>query len=257
MPLNSRETLDVVAIWNNLCPIQMRKDRPDQPMLPFATKNGWGGRRDGAGRKAAQAYRRHGVPHRVRGEHQKRHPVHITVRLRRGLRGLRAKPTFAAVQQCFALGCDRFGFRLVHYSVQSSHLHMICEAEDRRALSRGIQGLLVRIAKALNKLWQRQGGVFDGRYHERVMQSPRQVRNTIAYVLNNLWRHLSGFRSHHAVDGRDPMASGSWFNGWADGPPVAASAVGPPVSTAESWLLRTGWRRIGLIRFDEVPRGRW
>ena len=34
----------------------------------------------------------------------------------------------------------------------NNHIHLLCEATDRRALSRGLQGLFVRIAKALNNL---------------------------------------------------------------------------------------------------------
>jgi REP element-mobilizing transposase RayT len=72
------------------------------------------------------------------------------VRLREGLPTLRRKETRDAVARAFAAGRDRFGFRLTQFSLQSNHLHLIAEACDRQALSLGMQGLLVRVARALN-----------------------------------------------------------------------------------------------------------
>lgn len=40
-------------------------------------------------------------------------------------------------------------------SILSNHLHLIVEAKGRGALSRGMKGLQVRIARALNKPWNR------------------------------------------------------------------------------------------------------
>ena len=91
--------------------------------------------------------------------------------------------------RAFTGGCERFGFRLVEYSVQNDHLHLIAEAEDQRCLSRGMQGLLIRIAKALNRLWERRGQVFRDRYHCRVLRTWWQVRNALRYVLNDALRH--------------------------------------------------------------------
>ncbi|HKO91462.1 MAG TPA: hypothetical protein VJU61_09940, partial [Polyangiaceae bacterium] len=73
--------------------------------------------------------------------------------------------------------------RIVHYSIQSNHVHLLVEADDRRALTAGLRGLFVRIAGALNRLWQRRGGVFADRFHERELRTPREVRNSLLYVL--------------------------------------------------------------------------
>ena len=235
----------------------MKKTRQQTGILPFHRDGRWGGARPGSGRKPLPAHKRKGVPHREREPLSGKHPVHVTVRLRKGLRGLRAKPTYAVIRRCFELGCDRFGFRLVQFSVQSNHLHLICEAEDRPSLSRGMKGLLVRIARALNRLWGRRGSVFESRYHDHVLKSPRQVRNALAYVLNNLWRHLRGVGCRQAIAGMDSYASGFWFDGWRDKPEVELAGVGPPVSAAQTWLLNYGWQRHGLIRLDEIPRGLW
>ena len=121
----------------------------------FAFPNGWGGRRKGAGRKPNGE--RAGVPHRVRERLAARFPVQVTIRIVKGLPSLRNRRVYRVVQAALVAGSNRFGFRLNEFSVQSNHLHMICEAEDRRALSRGMKGLLIRVAKAVNKLWKRRG----------------------------------------------------------------------------------------------------
>ena len=48
-----------------------------------------------------------------------------------------------------------------------------------------MQGLLIRIAKGLNKLWMHKGSVFADRYHDRILRTPREVRSALAYVLQN------------------------------------------------------------------------
>jgi len=150
--------------------------------------------------------------------------VHATVRLRKGLPSSRRKKARRVLQRGFAIGGERFGFRLVHYSIQSNHLHLIVEARDRRALSKGMAGLSIRIAKGLNKLWRRKGKVFPDRFHDHVLRTPTEVRNAVRYVLGNAWRH--GIRY---VDGVDPFTS-------AD-----SSSAALPVP--HTWLLSRGWRR--------------
>ena len=137
---------------------------------------------------------------------------------------------------------------------------MLCEAQDRKALSRGMQGLLIRVAKALNKLWERKGSVFTERYHAHILRTPSEVRRALAYVLNNVWRHLRAVsrspRSGTAT-GLDEFASGLWFDGWRDAPArrPLPEGVDPPIARAHTWLVNKGWRRFGLLSVEEVPLG--
>jgi REP element-mobilizing transposase RayT len=174
--------------------------------------------------------------------------VHVTARLRAGLPSLRRDAERRVLEHALSRGAARFGFRLTQYSIQSNHAHLIAEASDRRALWRGVQGLLVRIAKALNKLWSRRGRVFGDRYHARHLKTPREVRAALLYVLQNARRH--GVR----VLGIDRFSSGPWFDGWKQR--VAATRRSFPGVEARVWLLRVGWRRHGLIGVEEVPRRR-
>ncbi|HVS10647.1 MAG TPA: transposase [Planctomycetota bacterium] len=219
-----------------------RRPRVRQGELPFKTR---GGPRPGAGRKPQGE--RACVSHHGRVAFAKAHPVHVTARLRAGLPSLRRKEAHRAILRAFEAGAERNGFRLTQYSVQSSHLHLIIEAPNRLALTRGMQGLLIRVARALNRAWRREGSVFSDRYHDRILRSPKEVRIALAYVLNNAKRH----GIYEA--GVDPFSSGRWFDGWREAKPsVSVRSILPK---ARTWLLTLGWRRWGLISLETVPGG--
>jgi REP element-mobilizing transposase RayT len=169
--------------------------------------------------------------------------VHITLRVAKDVGNLRTKRAHQIVRAGLAGGRERAGFRLVHYSVQSNHLHLLVEADSADALSRGIKGLQIRLARSLNKLYGRTGRLFSDRYHAHVLKTPREVRHALAYVLLNARKHL-------ALAGLDPCSSGLAFDGWKTR--IARSVQDVPVVTAKSWLLRIGWRKHGLIAMDET-----
>jgi putative transposase len=134
------------------------------------------------------------------------------MKVRAGLASLRREREFAALRGAIEAGCERGGFRLVHFSVQSNHMHLLVEGGCRSTLARGLQGLAVRMARALNRLWRRWGSVFADRYHGHVLRTPREVWNALRYVLCNA-------RKHGAWSSRtrtDPCSSGAWFDGWRE-----------------------------------------
>jgi REP element-mobilizing transposase RayT len=168
-----------------------------------------------------------------------------------GLPSLRGEAIIGRLRKAFAQGKDRFGMRLVHYSVQGNHVHCVAEAKGRRALSRGMRGLDIRIARAVNAVLERSGRVLADRYHARALTSPREVRNVLAYVLLNRSRH-----ARRATSACDLASSGACFEGWAEPPELPAEIVEEIARTRASpqtWLLRVGWRRRGLIRLSETP----
>lgn len=171
------------------------------------------------------------------------------MRLRAGLPSLRRRSELDTLMRAFGAGRERRGFRLVHYSVQANHLHLLVEGRDRERLARGLQGLAVRIARALNRLWRRVGSVFAERYHDHVLRSPREVWAALRYVLCNARKH-GGWVSRTRPD---PCSSGPWFEGWR-GVDVLEDGE-PPTAAPRTWLLRRGWRKHGLIRVDAVPGG--
>jgi putative transposase len=137
-------------------------------------------------------------------------------------------------------------FRLLHFSVQADHLHLLVEAEGGAALARGCQGLAVRVAKSVNQLLGRRGAVWGDRYHARRLATPAEVRRALVYVLQNWRKHVAGAR------GLDPRSSAAWFEGWRM--PVPARAGPSPVRVPRTWLARIGWLRHGRIDVTEEPR---
>ena len=150
----------------------------------------------------------------------------------------------------FAKGCRRFGMRLTHWVVLDDHLHLVCEAKGRDALRRGMQGLLIRIARGLNKLWQRRGKVFADRFHDRVLKTPREVRNVLRYVFGNGDKHSArrGGRGPNVDGAIDGFSSAPWFDGFRQRVRVRGIEHLPlPVAATGTWLLTKGWRRHGLL----------
>jgi REP element-mobilizing transposase RayT len=223
--------------------------RSTQQQFRFRTH---GGARKGAGRKRSLPGKPR-VSHKSRELTKERFPVHVTVRMRPGIARLRNYVLCPVLRRAFVHGCKKDSFRICQFSIQGNHIHLMCEAADNDALARGIQGWSVRVARGLNRKLGRKGSVFADRYHVEIIKTPRQCRSTLCYVLQNARRHHE--RIDPAFHGIDPFSSAWWFdgwrnNGWRDGlPPPEARTVAEP----QTWLLRVGWRRHGLLAIDEVP----
>jgi hypothetical protein len=153
--------------------------------------------------------------------------------------------TFPAVARALAASSTTT-FRVLQYSVQTNHVHLIVEADRVGGLSRGIQGLAIRIAKAVNQALGRRGRLWEERFHARTLATPRELRHALVYVLNNFRKHLQNVR------GLDPCSSARWFVGWRNrlAPAPGTSPVAPP----QTWLARVGWWRHGRIDVGEGPR---
>ena len=208
-----------------------------------------GGARRNAGRKPSKVGRPN-VPHRARPRHNHAHPVHVTLRARAGLPTLRhdgvAREVREAIRGANASPAVGDAFRVVEFSIQVNHAHFIIEARDKDTLSRGLRGLAIRFARAVNRAMGLRGRVWDDRYDARDLKTPRHVRNAIVYVLMNAKKH--GARM---ATGIDRFSSAPWFDGFVA--PLLPVTDERPVTTARTWLGRVGWRRRGLVGFDEQP----
>jgi len=222
-------------------PIKMASS---QQTLPLVERPRWGGARRGAGRKRAPG-RRSSVAHRARPAHDARHPALVTLRARAGIDWLRTRGAYRALEAALAAASSET-FRVVHFSVQTDHLHLIVEADSADALSRGMRGLVIRCALAVNRAVGRRGAVWGDRYHASALGTPRMVRNALVYVLANARKHL------RVRAGLDPCSSARFFDGFGD-----KTVAAPPNNTLtwapRTWLLRVCWRRHGLIGSDEAP----
>ncbi len=213
----------------------------------------WGGTRPGAGRKPGTA--RH-VPHASRPSFSRHHPSHVTLRVRPGVPSLRSARLVRDLERSLREAKERAGFRVVAYSIQRDHLHFLVEADDTRALGWGMKAIGARIARAVRRAFGGQGPVLAERYHQRVVRSPREVRNALAYVILNGRKHAAalGRRLLWSVTRVDPASSGRWFAGWTRPPPPPQDE--PAVVAPCTWLLRVGWRRHGLLDPSEIAGAR-
>ncbi len=216
-----------------------------------------GGKRRGAGRPPNGP--RSSERHKRRPNLRASDPVHVTIRIATDIRNLRTRDLYRAIRFATYAIAERQQdrFRIVHISIQRNHLHLLCEAVDRMALARGMQGFEVSAARRVNAAIGRRGSVFTDRYHARVLNSPRSTRHALAYVLNNWRRHRLDRGSRWLVD---PFSSGISFTGWKElegaiwmWKPSDSRYEPLLVFRPQTWLLRVGWQRAGAIRARDVP----
>jgi REP element-mobilizing transposase RayT len=231
-----------------------------------------GGKRRGAGRKPKG--KRAGSPHKARPEIRKNWAIHVVMRVEKDIGSLRKRDMYRAVREATIAVARRelhdagIGFfRIVHISIQGNHVHMIVEAGNKTALSRGMQSFQISAAKHLNAAVSvkrgspRRGRVFSDRFHEEIIKTPTQARHALAYVLNN-WRKHREDRSPSARGWNvDAFSTGVQFAGWRER--EDAVFMWRPRETYKplvvylptSWLLRIGWRERGggTIPFSYVP----
>ena len=180
-----------------------------------------GGRRPGAGRPKGKR-----VSHDARPRFARPTPAHVTLRMRDHVWNLRSGRSYRRILACFEKSRGRFGARLIEFSVQGNHLHLVVEADSDRALSRALQGLTIRIARALNRMMRSAGKVFDDHYHARLLKTPTELLRAIRYVLGNAAHHFG-------AAGTDPRCSAALV------PAERLTVLAAPLG----WLLRVGLER--------------
>ena len=251
-----------------------------QQSIRYPDKNGqrrgrrkgdrWRGRKPGRPPKGARA----GSPHKKRPGLKPWCPVHVVLRVHEGVGSLRKRLMYRALRAATITAALRelnfdteAAFRIVHVSIQRNHVHMLVEAANATALSRGMQGFQISAAKHINAAYSKQvrlvrrrrGSVFPDRFHQEIITTPRQARHALSYVLNN-WRKHEEDRTRTASTWNvDPFSTGALFAGWKER--EGATTLWRWRETYEplvvylprTWLLRVGWTKHGRISFNEVP----
>jgi REP element-mobilizing transposase RayT len=147
--------------------------------------------------------------------------------------------------------CERGRFRVVHFSLQRDHAHLLVEAASARDLACGMKSIGARLARAVQRTFHRRGPVLADRYHLRVLRTPREVRIALAYVLLNVRKH---WRERHGAPPPvrlDATSSGCWFDGWRRVP----SSREPPPGWARCKLLRGSRPSVRLPTARTGPSG--
>lgn len=232
----------------------MAKRLPPSRQLSFdelRSRSRRGGARVGAGRPRGAGAR---VPHRERGELKGPCPAHVTIRIRRGLPSLRCRALVREFQRSLRASCERGDFRVLQYSLQRDHAHLLFEADSVASLACGMKSIGARLARAVNRTFGHTGAVFDGRFHLHALRTPREVHAALAYVLLNARRHWTKRFGNPPPVRLDEASSSRWFTGWAKLPfENAAPPDIPEVAAPHTRLARVGWRRHGPIDPAAVP----
>jgi REP element-mobilizing transposase RayT len=188
------------------------------------------------------------------------------MRARGGLHTFRCQRILVAFTRAIAnanrRALRRGEYRIVEFSIQGNHVHLLVEAEDRDVLRSGSQGLAIRLARAFNRVFERSGKVWAQRHDRRAIRSPRQLRNVLVYILQNHRKHLPGRDTAVSLD---PCSSAFWFGGFRHAGPELETLARSPIGRlprcvvpAKTWLLADGWRLRGggPIHPREAPASR-
>lgn len=224
-----------------------------------------GGKRTGAGRKPKGSWP--GTPHCTRPEVWLRHPLHVVLRIVPAVGSLRTRKMYQALREATIVAALRERIRIVQISLQRNHVHLLVEAEDKKSLTRGMQGFQISAARNINTFLgegghRRRGRVFADRYFAEVIRTPTQARHALRYVMSNWRKHGEDQRGAARTWLVDPFSSAISFPDWQelDGKafmwPIRESYDPLFVRRPQSWVLREGWKVCGPISARDVPSRR-
>jgi REP element-mobilizing transposase RayT len=252
-------TVDLIVIMNEPMAAKSKRVRKRHVQQQLFRR---GGKRRGAGRKPKGA--RAGECHAARPAFKPHHALHVVMRIVPQVGSLRRRAMYKAMRAASIIAALRERLRIVHISLQRTHVHMIVEAEHKAALARGMQGFLISAARHINTALgdgkqRRRGLVFADRYHLEVITTPTRARHAISYVLSN-WRHHK--EDQHGLPSTwlvDPFSSAISFPDWKELQdqawmwPIRETYDPLFVRRPTTWLLAEGWKLAGEISAREVP----
>ena len=225
----------------------------ESSMAPPRERKQHGGRREGAGRKRSKQSLLD-PSHAKRELLDARHPVHVILRACDDVETLRQRSMYEAIRDVLPRYLDGEHFRIVHISLQRKHIHLLVEATNKQALSRGMQSFTINAARAINRALDRSGKVFKYRYKAKQVRDRHYARNVIAYVLNNWRRHKEDERDLEERFAKlDRYSSAISFTGWCRRVEMPPDHRPLAVSRPRTGLLESGWQWHGHIDPFEVP----
>jgi REP element-mobilizing transposase RayT len=136
-----------------------------------------GGRRPNSGRKRIHSK---GVAHRTRPKVTSRTALHVNFKVKTSIRN---KDCINILKRAI-INARLHGLRVLHFSLESNHVHLIIEANNTSVLTKGMRSLTVTFSKGINK-----GRIQLERYHLHVLRTLHETRNAIHYVLFNHQKH--------------------------------------------------------------------
>lgn len=129
-----------------------------------------------------------GIRHISRDEIKRPTPLHLTIKIEKSKAGLKNKGILKILHH--AIKKSRLvGLKIIHYTLEFDHVHLLVEATDKVSTSKGMQSFGITFSKGINKIKNLKGRVFKTRYHYRKLNSAREIKNVLNYILGNSIKH--------------------------------------------------------------------
>ncbi len=149
-----------------------------------------------------------GIRHTKRLRLKKPSSLHLTIKVRENKADIQNKRILKALHHAIKRARLK-GLKIVHYTLEYNHVHLLVESVDNKILHSGMQAFGITIAKAINKIKRVKGSVYKNRYHLRLINSARQLKNVLNYIFENGIKHR---RTNSRIDLFNSMIAESKMN---------------------------------------------
>lgn len=139
----------------------------------------------GAGRSAKHDA---GIRHTSRPKISRPTSLHLTIKVKSIKANIKNKIILHMLKRAI-LNARRQGLKVIHFSLEYDHVHLLIEADNNLTLGKGMKALGVTLAKRINKFRGLKGAVYKHRYHFRRVGSSAQLKKVMNYIFSNGVKH--------------------------------------------------------------------
>lgn len=138
-----------------------------------------------AGRKAIHD---RAIRHTERPKFKNARSLHLTIKVRENKADIKSIKLLKALHHAIKRA-RLMKLKIIHYTLEYNHVHLLVEADTHHALHRGMQAFGISFSKAINKTKRLKGTVYKHRYHFRQICSSRELKNVLHYIFHNGIKH--------------------------------------------------------------------
>ena len=139
----------------------------------------------GAGRPAINDI---GIRHIKRPKISRLTTLHLTIKVRSNKADIKSKKILKALHHAIKRARLK-KLRVIHYTLEFNHLHLLIECESHKTLHQGMQAFGISLSKAINRIKKLKGTVYKHRYHLKKLATRRELKNALHYIFNNGKKH--------------------------------------------------------------------
>lgn len=129
-----------------------------------------------------------GIRHTSREIINKPTSLHLTIKVRENKADIQNKRLLKSLHHAIKRARLK-SLRVIHYTLEYNHLHLLVEADNNKHLGQSMQALGISLAKAINKYKGVKGAVYKHRYHLRKIHTARELKNVLHYIFQNGMKH--------------------------------------------------------------------